>query len=83
MADLFDLEQSAVGLEADLPQSRQVAQVLADIEVACVVDGGFGAQGAAFFVVLLDARLLVVDMQRRNHSIGDHPRAKRSRVCVG
>lgn len=44
MADLFDLEQTAVGLKANLPQSRQVAQMLADIRVACVVDGGFSPQ---------------------------------------
>jgi hypothetical protein len=83
MADLFRLEQTAVGLEADCPQRRQVAQTLADIEIPCVVDGGFGAQGAALFVVLLDARFLVADMQRGNHSIGDHPRAKRPRGASG
>lgn len=41
MADLFDLEQAAVGLKADFPQSGQVAQVLADIKVIRVVDGSF------------------------------------------
>ena len=34
MADSCDLEQTAVGLKADLPQRGQVAQTLADIEVA-------------------------------------------------
>src|SRR3954471_24051356 len=79
MADLFDLEQTAGGLKANLPQSRQVAQMLADIKVACVVDGGFSPQSTAFFVVLLDACSFVVDVQRRNDSVGDHPRAKRPR----
>jgi hypothetical protein len=49
MVDLFQLEQSAVGLEANCPQSRQVAQTLADIEISCVIYGSFGAQGAAFY----------------------------------
>jgi len=53
------------------------------MEISCVVDGGLGAQGAAFFVVLLDARSFVVDMQGRNHSVGDHVRAKRSRFTSG
>ena len=61
MADLFDLKQTAVGLEADFPQREQVAQTLADIKVAGVVDRGFGPQSAAFLVVLLDARSFVIE----------------------
>jgi hypothetical protein len=34
-------------LEADLPQGGKIMQPLADAEVAGVVDGGLGAQGAA------------------------------------
>ena len=34
-------------------------------------------------MVLLDARSFVVDVQRRNDSVGDHPRAKRSRGTFG
>ena len=63
VADLHDLEQAAIRLETNSSPYRQVAQVLADIKVAGVVDGGFRAQGAAFFVILLDARSLVVDME--------------------
>lgn len=63
MTDLFDLEQTAVGLKANLPQCGQVAQALANIKVAGVVDGGFGPQSAAFFVVLLDARSFVVNVK--------------------
>ena len=76
VADLLDLEQAAIRLETNSSPYRQVAQVLADIKVAGVVDGGFRAQGAAFFVILLNARSLVVDMEGRNHSVGDNPRAK-------
>ena len=42
MADFFDLEQTAVGLKTDLAQCGQVAQALADIKIAGVVDSGFG-----------------------------------------
>ena len=41
VADALHLEQSSVGLKADVPQSRQVAQVLADVKVVGIVDGGF------------------------------------------
>src|SRR5579863_7161245 len=58
----LDVQKASVGLKADLPQSRQVLQQFSDAEVACVVEGGLGAQRAPFFVVLLDARVLVVDM---------------------
>jgi hypothetical protein len=51
----LDVQKTPVGLEAYLPQFQQVLQRLADAEVACVVDGGFGAQRAPFLVVLLDA----------------------------
>ena len=79
----LDVEKTSVGLKADLPQSGQVIQPLADAEVACVVDGGFGAQRAAFLVVLLDARVLVVDVQRRDHPVGDHARAEAARRAFG
>ena len=53
MTDLFDLEQAAVGLKANLPQCGQVAQTLADVKVAGVVDGGFGPQSAALWYCLM------------------------------
>ncbi len=43
MAESLDVQETSVGFKADLPQSGQVLQPLADVEVACVVDGGFGA----------------------------------------
>ncbi len=39
MGNGLDVEQTPVGLEADLPQRGQVDEFLADAEVACVVDG--------------------------------------------
>ena len=74
--DGLDVEQTSVGLEADAAKRGQVAQVLADTEIARVVDGGLGTQCPAFLVVLLDARTLVVHVQRGNHALGDHAGAK-------
>jgi hypothetical protein len=48
VAEALDAEQASVGGEADLPQRGQIGQPFADPEVAGVVDGGFGAQCAAF-----------------------------------
>src|SRR5262249_38608374 len=45
--DLLDIEQTSVGLKADLPQSGQVVKSFADTEVAGIVDGGFRAKGTA------------------------------------
>jgi hypothetical protein len=53
-------------------------QPFVDLEVTGVVDGGLGAQGPPFFVVLLDLGVLVVHVQRRKDSFGQHPRAKAS-----
>src|SRR5258707_12388551 len=63
VAGALDVQQTSVGLEADLPQGGQILQPLADAEVTRVVDGGLRAQGAPFLVVLLDARPLVVHVQ--------------------
>src|SRR5215471_18956988 len=68
----FDFQQTTVGLEADFPQSRQVVQPLAHTEIPGVVDRRLGAQGTSFLVILLDARVFVVDVERRRDSLGDH-----------
>ena len=72
VADLLDAQQASVGGEADLPEIIEVLQPSADIEVVGVVDHRLGAQGATFLVVLLDARVLVVDVQRRDDPVGYH-----------
>ena len=41
-----------------------------------IIDGGLGSQRLTFLVVLLDARALIVDVQRGNHAIRDDPSAK-------
>jgi len=71
VGDGLDLQEATVGRKADLPKSRQVPQAFPDIEILGVVDRRLGAQRLAFFVVLLDAGALVVDVQGWNDAIGD------------
>lgn len=47
-------------------------QPAADPEVVGVVDGGLGSKGDSFLVVLLDLRVLVLDMDRWGHPGGEH-----------
>ncbi len=70
------MQQTSVGLKAEAAQSGQIRQPFAEVEVTRVVDGGFGAQGAPFLVLLLDATVLVVDVQRRHDPVGQHARAE-------
>ncbi len=72
----LDVQQTPIGLKADLPQRGQIRQRFADAEVPRVVDGGFGAERAPFLVILLDPGIFVIDVQRRNHAVGDNARAK-------
>src|SRR5579859_6735222 len=84
LTETFDFENTSVGLKADLPQRWQVTQSFADGKVAGVVDGCLGA-GAHFahcgnlLEILLDARVLIVDVQRGNHTLGEHARTESSR----
>ena len=54
------------------------AQALANPEIVSVVDGGLGAQGAVFLVILLDAGVPVVDVQGRGHVLSDDAGAETS-----
>src|ERR1700685_100056 len=64
-------EEPAIGGKADGAQLWQVVQTLADAKVVGVVDGGLGAQGPAFLVILLDMAVFVIDVQRWGHPLGD------------
>jgi hypothetical protein len=72
VGDILDLQQAPVGLKADLPECGQVLQLFTDSKIARIVDGGLGAKRTSFFVILLDSRVLVVDVQRRDDTIGNH-----------
>src|SRR5258708_27201166 len=76
MADSLDVEQTSIGRKADLPQGGEVLQPLTQFKVSGVGDGGLGAQRAPFFVVLLDGGVFVVDVEGRDHPIGDHAGAE-------
>ena len=74
--DGLDAEQAPVGGEADLPQCGQVGQPFGQPEVLGVVNGGFRPDRLAQLQVLLDFRVLVVDVQGRGDSVGDDPGAE-------
>src|SRR5260370_28037630 len=79
VTDSLGVQQTSVGLKADLAKSRKIFQAPPNGEVVGVVDRGLGPKGLALLVVLLDAASLVVDVQGRSDSLGDHPRPEASR----
>ena len=88
VAETFDFEKTSVGVKADLPESRQVTQSFAEVEVTGVVDGGFGADpdlgdAGDLFHVLLDVGILVLDMQGGDDPLGQHTRAKAAGRSAG
>ena len=46
VSDSLDVEETSIGLKADLPQRGEVVQSFADSEVTGIVDGRFSTQGA-------------------------------------
>ena len=70
-------------LAAKHAQFREIFDAPADLEVAGIVDGRFGSKRLSLLVVLLDAGLLVIDVQRRHHAIGDHTGTKPARCAPG
>src|SRR5437588_341249 len=81
VADALDVEQTSVGGKADLAQFLEILDASANIKVAGVVDGRFGSKRLSLLVILLDAALLVIDMERRHHTIGDHTGTKAARCA--
>ena len=79
VADFLDVRETPGGREAGCPQRGQVVQPFADAEVARVVDRGFRPERFSFLVVLLDLGVLVVDVQRRDHALGQDPGAESAR----
>jgi len=70
------VQQPSVGLKADLPQHGQINQPFANVEVARVIDRGFRAQRPTFFMILVDARMFVINMKRRCHAFCNNARPK-------
>src|SRR5229473_4558085 len=83
VTDALDVEQTPVGGKADLAQFGEIVDASADGEVAGVVDGGLGSKSLPLLVVLLDAVLLVVDVQRRHDAVGDDAGAELAGRAAG
>ena len=66
-----------------LPQRGEILEPLADAEVPRIVDRGLGAQRTALFVVLLDARSFVVDVQRGGDALGEDAGTEAARGAAG
>jgi hypothetical protein len=81
VAKIFDAQEASVGGKADLPQGGQIAERTTNLEVIGVVDGGFGAKGLPFFVVLLDLGFLVLDVEGRHDALGENARAEAPRCA--
>src|SRR5215471_14056634 len=76
VAQPLDLDEPLIGRKPDRAQLRKIVQAFADPEVVSVVDGRLGPQGPVFLVVLLDARVLVIDVQGWGDILCDHPGAE-------
>ena len=79
VAQRFDAQEAPVGGKADLPQRGQIAERTTDTEIVGVIDGGFGAKGLTFFVVLLDLGLFVLHVERRDDPVRQDAGAEASR----
>jgi hypothetical protein len=79
MADALDVQQTSIDLSTDLLQKRQVGDIHAHPEVLGIIDDGFGTQCLAFFEVLLDQRLLVLNVQVGVDPSFNHSRPKPAR----
>jgi hypothetical protein len=73
VADTFNVKQTSVGCKANSTQLGKVFDGSADTKVTRIVDGRFGSKGFPLLVVLLDTGLLVIDMQRGDHALGNDP----------
>ena len=83
VTDALDVEQTSVGGKADVAQFGKIVDASADGEVASVVDGCLGSKSLSFLVVLLDAVLLVVDVQRGHDALCDDAGAELAGGAAG
>src|SRR5262245_41485050 len=76
VTDALDVEQTSIGREADDAELVEIFDTSADVEVASVIDGGFGSRGLAFLMLRLYPALLIVYVQRRGDALADDARAE-------
>ena len=57
VAESLGVQETPVGLEADVCQGGQIMQPLADAEVAGLVEGGLGAERSSFLQVIFSGRV--------------------------
>ena len=79
VAELLDVQETSVGVKADLPEGRQVVQPATDAKISCVGDSSLRSQHAAFLVILFDPRDFVVDMEAGYDVASDDACAKSAR----
>ena len=72
LVDPLRLQQPTIGLETGCAQGRKVVQSLGDSDVARIVDGRLRPQCSSALEVLLDAGAFVVEVQRRDHAVGEY-----------
>ena len=82
VAESLDVQETSVGVVADLPQLRKILQPFSDAKVAGVVDRSLGAKSSTFLVILLDVGGFVVDVQRRGYPVGEDASSKPSGGCL-
>ena len=71
VAESLDVQETSVGIVADLPQLWKILQPLSDAKVAGVVNRRLGTEGSALLVILFDVGSFVVDVQRRGYPVGE------------
>jgi hypothetical protein len=67
----FDLQQPMVDVTGNLWEVGQVLKILADPEIQGIVDGAFGASGAALLEVLLQIEAFVADMEAGGDAVSE------------
>jgi hypothetical protein len=65
VADVLDVEEMSVFCNADLAQFGEVFKAFANTKITRIFDRRFGSLCLQQLAILLDTRLLVVDMPRR------------------
>ena len=71
MAYTLDFQKAAVGVPGDVARMPQIANVLADAEVACVLDCRLGPRRPIQLEVLLDVSTFIADVDAGMNTRGD------------